>query len=281
LGKGARGARRAEGQLSPTAAGRSIDLWVDRGGEGPPIVFVHGLADDHRLWRLVVPRLRSRHETIAVDLPGHGRSGPIPDGAPIEWFADEVCGLIDRLGLVHPVLAGLSMGGGIAQYVAIAAPGRLRGLVLVSTSPVFPEATRTRFVDRADLARREGMAGVVDATVPRWFTPAFTAAHGDEIAATRATVLATDPIQFARASRANADRDCVDRLASIDCPVLFVGGLDDPADPGRAVAIYRREIRDLTVELLPGVSHLVPVEAPDRFATILEAFLERLDGGRA
>jgi len=241
---------------------------------------LHGLADDHRLWRHVVPRLRSRFETIAVDLPGHGRSGSVPDGARIEWFADEVLGLIDGLGLLQPVLVGLSMGGGVAQYVAIAAPGRLRGLVLVSTSPVFPEPTRRRFLDRAEGAERHGMRAVVDASVPRWFTPSFMAAHPDEVGATRATVVATDPLDFARASRANAARDCVDRLASIDCPVLFVAGLDDPADPARAVAIYRREIRDLTVELLPGVSHLVPVEAPERFGTILDAFLDRLDGGQ-
>jgi pimeloyl-ACP methyl ester carboxylesterase len=243
-------------------------------------VFLHGLADDHRLWRHIVPRLRSRFETIAVDLPGHGRSGPIPDGAPIEWFADEVRGLIDGLALVDPAIVGLSMGGGVAQYVAIRSPGRLRGLVLVSSSPVFPEATRQRFLDRAAQAETEGMAAVVDVTVPRWFTPPFMVAHPDEVAATEATVLAIDPVQFARASRANVARDCVARLPAIDCPVLFVGGLDDPADPERAVAIYRRELRDLTVELLPGVSHLVPVEAPDRFATILGAFLDRLDGGR-
>lgn len=262
-------------------AGRTFDLWVDRGGDGPPVVLLHGLADDHRLWRHVVPRLRSRFETIAVDLPGHGRSAPIPAGATIEWFADEVLGLIDGLGLSTPIVAGLSMGGGVAQYVALAAPGRLGGLVLVSTSPVFPDSTRRRFLDRAAVAEREGMAAVVDVTVSRWFTPAFMASHRDEVALTRATVLATDPVCFARASRANAARDCVDRLASIDRPVLFVGGLDDPADPRRAVAIYRQEIRDLTVELLPGVSHLVPVEAAGRFGTIVEAFLDRITRGHA
>jgi pimeloyl-ACP methyl ester carboxylesterase len=260
--------------------GRTADLNVERGGEGPPIVLLHGLADDHRLWRHVVPRLRARFETIAVDLPGHGRSGPIPDGATIDWFADEVLGLIEGLRLVDPVVAGLSMGGGVAQYVAIRAPGLLSGLILVSTSPVFPDTTVRRFTERAAQAERDGMVAVVEATVPRWFTPAFAIANPDEVAATRATVLATDPVQFARASRANAARDCVDGLAAIDCPVLFVGGLDDPADPERALAIYRREIRDLTVELLPGASHLVPVELPERFATIVATFLERLDGGR-
>jgi 3-oxoadipate enol-lactonase len=254
--------------------GRSARLWAHREGAGRPIVLLHGLGDDHRLWRHVVSRLRSRFETIAVDLPGHGRSDAIPDHARIEWFADEVIGLIERLGLDDVVVVGLSMGRGVAQYVALGMPGQLRGLVLASTSPVFPEATRRRFTERGAEAEERGMAAVVEATVPRWFTPPFHAAHPEEVAATRRTVLATDPVNFARASRANAARDCVDRLASIDCPVLFVGGLDDPADPERAVAIYRREFRDVTVEMLPGVSHLVPIEAAPRFGDILDRFLE-------
>jgi pimeloyl-ACP methyl ester carboxylesterase len=257
--------------------GRTIDLHVERRGAGRPVVLVHGLGDDHRLWRHVVPELARGHATIAIDMPGHGRSGPIPDGAPIDWFAAEVRGLIDGLALDRPVLVGLSMGGGVAQYVAIASPSLLSGLVLVSTSPVFLEPTRQRFLDRAAVAERDGMASVLDMTVDRWFTPAWAAAHPDEVETTRRTVLGTDPIQFARASRANAVRDATAGLSGIDCPVLFVAGSDDPAGPERAAAIYRASIADITVELLPGVSHLIPVEAPDRLAATLGAFLDRLD----
>lgn len=259
--------------------GRSTDLFIERGGAGPPVILIHGLADDHRLWRLVLPGLRDRYETLAIDLPGHGRSGPIPDGATIEWFADEIQGLIDRLELERPVVVGLSMGGGVAQYLAIRAPGGLRGLVLVSTSPALPEANRRRFAERAAIAEQDGMAAVVDTTLARWFTPGWAAAHQAEVEATRRTVLATDPGQFVRASRANAARDCTAGLASIDCPVLFVGGLEDPAGPGAALTIYEREIRDLTAELLPDASHLLPVEAPDRLGSSLASFLARIDGG--
>lgn len=258
-------------------------LWVERDGVegGPPVVLVHGLADDHGLWRYTVPALRDRYATFAVDMPGHGRSDPPPDGATIEWYAGRVVALLDALGLDRdgprrPVLVGLSMGGGIAQFAALAAPGRLRALVLVSTSPSFPESTTRRFLDRAIVAERDGMAAVVDGTVPRWFVPAWMETHPDEVAATRATVLATDPRSFAIASRANAVRDCVDRLGEIDCPVLFTGGLADPADPMRSEPIYRERLRDVRVELFEHASHLVPVEAADRFVPVLRRFLDGL-----
>lgn len=257
-----------------------LRLHVERRGVGPRLILLHGLADDHRLWRRVVPTLAERFETIAVDLPGHGRSDPVPDGASIEWFAGRIGRLIERLGAEHgaprPVLAGLSMGGGIAQYVALADPGRLRGLILVSTSPAFPAATRERFRSRAARAEADGMAAVVDATVPRWFTHGFAAAHPAEVEATRATVLAMDPVSFARASRANAARDCTDRLRELDLPVLFVAGTDDPADPTRALALYRERVPHLRTELLDGVSHLLPVEAPERLLPVLLEFLDDL-----
>ena len=233
------------------------------------------------MWRLIVPPLAERYETLAVDLPGHGRSGPIPAGASIEWFADEVAGLLGNSALARPILVGLSMGGGIAQYVAIRNPGLLAALVLVSTSPVHPEATRQRFLDRAARAEEEGMDAIVDITVPRWFTPSFAAARPDDVAATEATVRATDPVQFARASRANAARDCTAGLASIDCPVLFMGGLEDPADPLRSVPIYEREVRDLTIELRAEASHLLPVESPGWVTETLGRFIGRIEGGSA
>jgi 3-oxoadipate enol-lactonase len=257
-------------------AGEGVHLWHRRDGHGSPIVFLHGLADDHRLWRRVAPALEDRFEVVAFDLPGHGDSDPIPPGAGIEWFADAITRGIAALGLSRPVLVGLSMGGGIAQFVAIRSPGLLRGLVLISTSPAFPPAIKERLITRAERAGREGMDGMADSAIDRWFTPPFVLDHPAELEATRAAVNAMDPVQFARASRANADRDCQDQLSTIGCPVLFVAGLDDPADSWRAGDVYRDRVPEVRVELLARLSHLIPIEAPDRLLPILNDFLDGL-----
>jgi 3-oxoadipate enol-lactonase len=261
-----------------------LDLWIERTGSGPPLILLHGLADDHGLWRRVVPGLVDLVETIAVDLPGHGRSGPVPAAATIEWFAERILALADALDLPasgdgRPVLAGLSMGGGVAQYAALAAPGRFQAIVLISTSPVLRSATRERFRVRAEAAERGGMAAVAETTVARWFTPRFMAAEPDVVAEKMATVLATDPVSFVAASRANIERDCLDRLAEIDVPVLFVGGVDDPADPAGAAGLYRDRVRGARIELIPEASHLLPIEAADRLVPILRSFLGSLPIG--
>jgi len=241
------------------------------------VVLLHGLGDSSDLWRHQVPVLSRRHRTVALDLRGHGRS---PLGEPtfdLGAMAADVRATLSGLGITRAVVAGLSMGGGVAQALALRDPALVRALILVSTSSEFREATRRRFLDRALTAEREGMASVVDATVARWFTPRFAAAHPDEVERTRLGVLRTSPAAFAAASRANAARHFTDDLPSITCPVLFIGGTADPADPNRALEIYRRSLPDLRAELIPDASHLVPVEAASAFNTILLRFLHEVE----
>lgn len=237
------------------------------------MVLLHGLGDTHDLWRHQREALVARYRVVAVDLRGHGRSGFDGGAFSLSDLAADVVSTLTRLGIDRATIVGLSMGGGVAQTIAIEHPSHVRALVLVSTSSEFSEGTRQRFTDRASLAEREGMAAVVDATVPRWFTADFAERSPEEVERTRRSVLEIDPAAFAAASRANAVRDLTARLTAVSCPVLFVGGADDPAQPERAVEIYRSVLPDLQSEIIPATSHLVPVEAPDRFNEILLRFL--------
>lgn len=248
-------------------------LWYRQQGSGPTVVLLHGLGGTHDLWRHQIPALATRYRVVAMDLRGHGRSPVGETPFDLEAMASDVRDTFGALEIGDPIVVGLSMGGGVAQTLAIRTPGLVRALALVSTSSEFPDATRQRFLSRAALAEREGMGSVVDATVSRWFTPDFVEHHPGEVERARRTVLGMDPAAFAAASHANADRNLTAELRSIDCPVLFVGGAADPADPARALGIYRRELRDLRWEVIPDASHLVPVEAPDTFTAILLRFL--------
>jgi pimeloyl-ACP methyl ester carboxylesterase len=171
------------------------------------------------------------------------------------------------------------MGGGIVQTFALTYPQRLRALGLVSTSSEHTPPTRERFLWRAEEAERSGsVAELVDSMVERWFTPEFMRQHPEEVERTRATVAANDPRGFAGACRANAERNWTDQLPRITCPVLYVGGEEDPAEVRENARRYGDLLPDAEVHVLPGVSHLLPVEAPDRFNAILVAFLERVYG---
>lgn len=240
-------------------------------------MLLHGIGDSHHLWRHQMEPLSRRYEVIAVDLHGHGGSALPDSGVTLGDMAADVAGVLDELRLTSPVIVGLSMGGGVAQTIAVQNPSLPRALVLVSTSSEFPAATRRRMTERAARAEQGGMAAVVDETVPRWFTAEFTRRRPDEVERTRRTVLDTAPAGFAAVSRANAARNLTADLWRISGPVLFVGGEADPADPRRAAAIYEERLPDFEAEIVPEASHLVPVEAPDTFTAVLLRFLERVE----
>jgi pimeloyl-ACP methyl ester carboxylesterase len=100
------------------------------GGDGPPIVLVHGAGESALHWTRVIPSLATTHRVVAPDLPAHGASGTFPDGEArraVEWLAE----LIDRTCDVEPVVVGGTLGGAVAARVAAAYADRLDGLVLV------------------------------------------------------------------------------------------------------------------------------------------------------
>jgi 3-oxoadipate enol-lactonase len=246
-------------------------LWADVTGSGPLVVLMHGLADTHGLWRYVAPALATRYRVAAIDHYAHGQS-PMPSPLSTEVMAAGVGQLIERLGGGEPaVVIGLSMGGGVAQVLTLERPELVRALGLVSTSSEFKPDNRERFLRRADKAQREGMAAVIEETVPRWFTTDYLATDDGrrEYERTVETVMANPRERFAAASRANAERAWSSRLGEIRCPVLFVGGEHDPMNIERVAGIYRENLPNARIEIVPGVSHLIPIQKPDALNTIL------------
>ena len=262
------GAPRPNAQL-PLPAPALPNPWVEVTGQGPLVVLLHGLADTHELWRYVAPVLSDHFTVAAIDHYAHGRS-PLPDvDLTTEAMADGVAALIERLDRGPAVVIGLSMGGGVAQVLTLRRPELVRALGLVSTSSEFNPANRERFRARGEKALREGMASVIEETVPRWFTPGWIASHPQEYAATVRTVLANPASNFATASRANAQRGWSDRLGEIRCPVLFVGGDQDSMGAHEVARIFREHIPQIRTVVIEGVSHLIPVEKPAELNTIL------------
>jgi pimeloyl-ACP methyl ester carboxylesterase len=111
------------------------------------------------------------------------------------------------------------------------------------------------------------MERLVEAMIERWFTARCRAAHPDEVELTRATV------------RANAQRDWTDALDAIRCPVLFIGGADDPGDARRSATTFAEHLPQLEAHILENASHLLPVEQPTITNDLLLRFLSSSGGG--
>jgi 3-oxoadipate enol-lactonase len=250
-----------------------IDLRYDVQGHGPWLILSHSLATDLSLWDGQMPVLTPHFRVLRFDTRGHGGSSA-PDG-PYDFgmLTADVLGLMDALGIDRAHFCGISMGGMIAQHVALAAPGRIDKLVLVSTTSGFPSTTKAIWADRIQAVRAGGMAAQVAPTLERWFTAPYCAAHPEELDRIGRLVRATPPAGYIGSGQAIATLDITERLSALRCPTLVIVGADDVGTPpvmGRRIA---ERIPGTRFESIPSSSHLCNIQQADAFSRILREFL--------
>jgi pimeloyl-ACP methyl ester carboxylesterase len=237
-------------------------------GIGPPVVLIHGLADDHRAWRRVAGRLMLDHRVILYDLRGHGESSlGAPDGR-LAQLGGDLIGLCDALAIERCTLAGFSLGGTIAMRAAIDAPERVAALALVATSSRVGRAAQGWYLERAAMVddRDERLRETLDQDT----ADVYQARPEETDAGLHVRRSSTrDPRGYANACRAMADlRDHAldDELGRITAPTTILAGDRDQHCPPRAAEIIAERVAGSGLEILPGAGHPLPVERPDETA---------------
>lgn len=239
-------------------------------GSGPALVLLHPVGLDSSFWGELVEQLCESCTVIAVDLPGHGQSGPAPEGG-IAAYSAAVADLLGRLGIGRAGLLGLSFGGMIAQEVAIRYPALVSQLVVGACGGRVPPEARAALRGRGEKALASGMAAVVDETLTRWFTPDFMTS--DAVARVRRRLLANDPAGWAAGWNAISGFDAFDRLSTLSIPALAVAGERDAGTPVEATRAIAAAIQGARFALLSGAPHMMQIEQPGPFADIVAAFL--------
>ena len=250
-----------------TVAGTSVH-YVERRpvpASQPPVVFVHGAGGTHQHWLYQVRDL-PHSPTYALDLPGHGRSeGPGRDG--ISAYGDWLVTFLDAVAVDQAVLVGHSMGGGIAQEVALRYPARVAGLGLVATGARLRVAPAILDGIRQD---SEAAVRLICDFVFGPETPAETVRLGRrQMAEIEAEVLYNDFL-------ACDGFDLMERLGEISAPALIVCGTQDRLTPPKYSVYLRDRIEGATLHLVEGAGHMVMVENPQNVSRALTAFVEKL-----
>lgn len=241
------------------------------GPEGAPVVaFSNSLGATLEMWDAQARALAGRYRVLRYDTRGHGRSPVVDAPASIETLADDLIGLLDALGIDRAHVVGLSLGGMTAQALAARRPERVHGLVLMATSAHLPGAWN----ERAALVRAQGTAAIADATMSRWFTPAFAQTAPALLAAQRAEFLGIDPRGYAVCCEAIGTMDLRATDAAITAPTLIIAGADDPATPPAMSEDLRARIADSELIVLPRAAHLLAVERADLVNRHLASFLD-------
>lgn len=234
-----------------------------------PVLLLHPLGADARFWDDVP--LAGDRQWIAVDLPGHG-AGPTPvvaDGvAGLATYVEE---LLDQQGVDDYDVVGVSLGGLVAQHLAVLRPERVGRVALVDTVATYPAPVRAMWAARATTARDEGMSPLVEPTLDVWFGDETRRTRTDLVEQTTATLLRTDPEGYARTCEILAACDLTDLASRLPQGTLVVCGEDDGPHFRDAARDFAETV-GTTVRWLPG-KHAAVLESPELFANHLEQFL--------
>lgn len=260
--------------IEPPRPSRIVDLGdheteaTDTGGDGTPIVLVHALGLDRRMWHGVVGPLAARHRVIAYDLRGHGRAAAVPATTGLDNLANDLRLLLDRLGTTKVHLAGLSLGGSIATRFAAEWPERLRSLTIVAATAWGNPA----FEARAVAAETDGMAAQIVPTLTRWFTPAALAEDGPAVRWAREKVRRTIVSDWMASWRSLASISIETLLPSISVPTHIIAGEKDASTPPSLMQGFAA-IPGATFDVIEGAPHMIALEKPSELAASILAGL--------
>jgi 3-oxoadipate enol-lactonase len=244
---------------------------LDGPEDAPVLVLSNSLGSTYAMWDDQIAALAERFRVLRYDHRGHGGS-PVPNGPyAIADLGQDVLALLDRLGLERVSFCGLSLGGMVGMWLASEAPERIDRLVLCCTLPHFPPPEM--WDERADMARTEGMASLLDATIERWLPEEFRRSRPEAAERLRAMVRMTPREGYAGCCEAIRDMDLRPALARIEAPTLVIAGEADPSTPAEQVQAIADAIDGARFEVLAGAAHLANVARPDAFT---RAMLEHL-----
>ncbi|HEY0832020.1 MAG TPA: alpha/beta hydrolase [Candidatus Dormibacteraeota bacterium] len=252
-----------------------INLYYETHGTGRPLILLHGGLGSGEMFGPVLPMLAERHQVIAVDLQGHGRTADIDRPIDVRLMAGDIAALIDHLGLAKPDVVGYSLGGGVALQTAAQYPAKVRRLVLVSAN-LRPDAIY------AEMRAQQGQVNAASVDFMKQ-TPMYQLYQR----------VAPRPEDFPRlldkmGESMSKDYDFTEEVRGLQMPTLVIAADGDMAPPSHYVEVFKLldgGLRDggwmgegrpkggHALAILPGLTHYNIFSSP-LFAAATLAFLD-------
>jgi 3-oxoadipate enol-lactonase len=254
-------------QLDPSA------IRLHRRGSGPALVLLHCLGVDHHLWDIAAEGLEHEFTLLSYDFPGHHET-PLPAaGYGIAELSDQLAAVLERAGVARAHVAGISLGGLVAQHIAATRPALVDRLVLIDTTPRYTEDSRRMWVERATAARRDGVAALAEGLLRIWFTDDFIADDPPAVRYVRDTLSRSSGEGYALACAALGAADLRPLVPTIRRPTLVVAGAQELPAFQDAARWLAQTIAGARLQWLAPARHCSILQQPADFRRALRAFL--------
>jgi 3-oxoadipate enol-lactonase len=253
----------------------SAHHYLLEGAEDKPVlVFSNSLGTDLRIWDTVVAQLRARFRILRYDKRGHGLSDTQRPPYSADELAQDLLGLLDLLDIRAAVICGISVGGLIAQRLALAHPDRVRALVLCDTGARIGSVLS--WEERIALVKSSGLQAVVRPSMERWFTQRYRAHCGTEVRGYSNMLRRQSVDGYVGTCFALRDADLRQEVSRIQLPTLVLCGDQDvatPPDLGRELA---RLIPRAHFSLIEQAAHLPCIEQPRAMVSRMTQFFKEV-----
>jgi 3-oxoadipate enol-lactonase len=228
--------------------------------DGPTLVFLNSLGTDFRIWQEVTPAFTDRFRVILYDKRGHGLSDAPPGPYTMDDHADDLLALLDHLQVKSVALVGLSVGGMIAQRIAVRAPERVAALVLCDTAAKI--GTPGMWGERIDAVEKAGIGSIADRILERWFTPEFRKGRVEDYAGWKNMLVRIPAHGYAGTCASIRDADLTMDAGKIEVPTLCVVGDQDGSTPPDLVRHTASLIPGARFEIIQDAGHVPCIEQP-------------------
>ena len=235
-------------------------------------LFINSLGTDFRIWNEVAESLKQYGNVILFDNRGHGLSSIVEDTATIDDFADDTEALLKHLSIKKCIPIGLSVGGMIAQILAVRAPSKFPKLILCDTRHKIGNAEIWN--ERITSVKEKGLASISDGVMQRWFSKSFHKSHPEKVAGYKNMLERTPAVGYIQTCAAIRDGDLTATAKQIKIPTLCIVGSEDKSTSPEEVKNLSDLIAGSRFEIIQGSGHIPCVDNPEILSKLIIDFIK-------
>lgn len=250
-------------------------------GKGSPVILIHGLAGDHSAWKPQMEALGKSYRIVALDNRGAGKSTQRDEQVSTEDMASDVLALMDHLNIERAQIVGRSMGGAIAQHMALLAPDRVQSLAVCASFAKLDPLGRRVLDNMRDVLEWTGSwAAHARHSVQNFVSPSYFNNYPERIHAIETLIGSDTRLQacYVQQNHACHQHDTLDQLRDIVCPTLVMAGACDPICSLTAAQWLADGVPNSRLEVFEDCSHFFLIEQAERFNSTLGDWLAQHEG---